>query len=112
MIITAKNIDRVMDKPRYILVPRASMLHTFLLHAIILNIACVLLYGVWAYVGIPILLAELLLQIFLLRRIWLRVGYSGAVFVILLVINIVINMVAAIPERQLVINLINMWFKG
>lgn len=112
MIITAKNIDRVFDKPRYIVIPRASIFQTFLLHTVILNAACVLMYGVWLYVGIPILLAELLLQIFLLRRIWLKAGYSVKVFAVLLVFNIIINLLVAIPERQLIAELINAWFRA
>lgn len=112
MIITAKNIDRVFDKPRYIVIPRASIFQTFLLHTVLLNIACVLMYGAWMYVGIPILFAELLLQIFLLRRIWLKVGYSVKVFAVLLVFNIILNLLVAIPERQLIADLIITWFRA
>ncbi len=112
LIITAKNIDRVFDRPRYIVIPRASIFQTFLLHTIILNVACVLMYGVWMYAGIPMLLVELLLQIFLLRRIWLKVGYSVKVFAVLLVFNIIINLLVAIPERQLIADLIIIWFRA
>ncbi len=112
MIITAKNIDSVFDKPRYIVIPRASIFQTFLLHTLLLNIACVLMYGAWLYVGIPILLVEILLHIFLLRRVWLKVGYSGKVFMVVLGFNIVINLLIAIPERQFIADLIITWFRA
>lgn len=110
MIITAKNIDSILDKPRYIVIPKGSIAATFLLHTVILNIACVLLYGVWTYVGIPLLLSELLIQLTLLRRIWLRVGYSQRVFSACLVLNTAINALIAIPERRFIADLINAVF--
>lgn len=110
MIITAKNIDRVLEKPHYIVIPRHSIAATFLLHAAFLNIACVLLYGVWAYVGIPLLLAELLMQQLILRRIWQRVGYSQRVFTAGVILGVIANIFVAIPERRLITELINAVF--
>lgn len=106
MIITANNIDRLLDKPHYIVIPRASLLHTFIFHTLILNIACVLLHGAWAYVGIPMLLASLLLQIFVMRKAWTRVGYSQGVFIAIMILNIIANLLLAIPERQFIADMI------
>ncbi len=106
MIITAKNIDTLLDKPHYIVIPRASLLQTFIFHTLILNIACVLLYGAWAYVGIPMLLASLLLQIFVLRKAWIMVGYSQRVFISIIAINTIANLLLAIPERQIIADMI------
>lgn len=110
MIITAKNVDQILDKPRYIIIPKASIAATLILHTIILNIACVLLYGAWAYVGIPLLFAELIIQLVLLRRIWIKVGYSQAVFIIGLILNLTFNAFIAIPERSAIAAMINAAF--
>ena len=110
MIITAKNIDMILDRPRHIVIPKASIAATFLLHTLILNTACVLLYGAWAYVGIPLFLAEILIHLTLLRKIWLRVGYSQKVFAAGMIINIVLNAFIAIPERRLISDAINAVF--
>ena len=110
MIITAKNLDKILDRPRYIIIPKASIAATLILHTIIINIACVLLYGVWAYVGIPLLFAELFIQLTLLLKMWKRIGYSKTVFIIGLIINITINAFVAIPERSAISAVINAAF--
>ena len=106
MIITGKNIGYYFDGPRYIVFPRGRIFATFFVHGFIYHIAILLIYNVFAYIGVPIMACEIFHAVVFLSKLWRLMGYSAKLYYILFAVITVADFLIAIPERELIYNLI------
>lgn len=106
MIITNKNINQLIDKPRYIVIPHGMIFRTFLIHLLIINISVVLLYNVFSYISVPLLVFEVFYYFYFLRKIWIKVGYSFFCFFSIFFVSIVVDFILSPLERNFFVWLI------
>ena len=106
MIITGKNIGNFFSSPRYIVFPRGRIFATFLFHGIIYHFAILLIYNVFAYIGVPIMACEVFYSVVFLSKLWRLMGYSTKLYYILFAVITVADFLTAIPEREFIYSLI------
>lgn len=99
-MINAKNLDKILPSPHYILVPRFRIFITVFVHTLILNIGCILFYNVFAIISLTVLTYEIFYHLTIIKAIWKRVGYSMPLFYTGFGINIAANLILGIFERE------------
>ncbi|MGN0610277.1 MAG: hypothetical protein ACI4JI_00705 [Ruminiclostridium sp.] len=106
MIITGKNIENYFSSPRYIVFPRGRVFATFFFHGFIYHIAILLIYNVFAYIGVPVMACEVFHSVVFLSKLWRLMGYSTKLYYILFAVFTVANFLITIPERELIYNIL------
>lgn len=107
MLLNTKNSKKYLENYHYINVPRSSIIITTLLHLFLLNLGMVLLYYYFAPAGGLIIAYEIFYMVSFIRIIWIRSGYSQALFFIIIAVSAAVDFFLAFLERRAISELFN-----